>query len=196
MADLVDLFRKELYEPGVVRCLRDVLRPEMTFFDVGASIGFYTMLAASRVAQVFAFEPIRKTRQVILENVRRNGLDNVAVIAAPLFSKRSFGTMNLKRRFRSGKGDVQTTTLDQFGVVPDVIKMDVEGAEADIFIGGAEMLTKHKPILVLELHPKLLGRFRRSPKDPKRILRRCGYGTWTCLGEKKDSDISWWKIEE
>lgn len=196
MAGLVSDYREGTYEPEVARCLRDVLRPGMTFFDVGASIGFYTMLAASRVERVFAFEPLPRARQVLLANVQRNKLHHVIVIAAPLFSRQVSGVMNCKRRFRSGKGNVRATTLDQFSVVPDVIKVDVEGAEADVFLGGAEMLARRKPILVLELHPTLLSRFGRTPKDPKRILRRCGYGTWTCLGKRRDMDISWWKIEE
>lgn len=185
------------YEPAVMACLREALTSEMILFDIGAHLGCYVLLAASRVKQVVAFEPVFRNRQVLLQNVQRNGLDNVSVIDAPMYSEAVCGELDSKQRFCPGrKGCVQATTLDQIGVVPDIIKIDVEGAEADVFLGGERLLSDNGPALVLELHPKLLSRFGRVEKDVRNILLGYGYQTWTCLGRKKDSDVSWWRIEQ
>jgi len=193
----VNSIARGTYEPVVMNYLREVLTREMTFFDIGAHLGCYVLLAASRVRRVIAFEPVSRNWQVLLQNVQRNGLDNVTVMNVPMYSEIVYGELDSKQRFRPNRrGFTLATTLDRIGVIPDVIKIDVEGAEADVFLGGEEMLTKYKPTLVLELHPKLLSRFGRTEGVVQKVLLCYGYQAWTLLGRKKDSDVSWWRIDQ
>ena len=67
------------YEPKIVDLLRPYLRPEVHFFDVGAHVGQYSLLASPLVAQVHAFEANPDTAKLLRRNVSRNGLANVLV---------------------------------------------------------------------------------------------------------------------
>ena len=160
-------------EPEVQQLLQEYLRPGMIFYDIGANIGFFTMIAARLVegeGKVFAFEPEVEAVCRLKENAARNGLTNISVVDAAVWSRtgcvsfhrcdpRSSTDRGLGRVVVSGTREntilVPSVALDDFvatALAPDFIKCDVEGAEVEVFRGASNLLTQHKPIVVCEIH--------------------------------------------
>ena len=133
------------------------------FFDIGANAGFYTLLANSKGAEVHSFEPFPPTFALLKKNVKRNNrLRKIAVHQVAVSDKNGVVYMEKKERLGlsqiSEKGTIQvpSLTLDQFPVVPTIMKVDVEGHELQVFKGGEKMLRKYMPIIVAEGSPEIV----------------------------------------
>jgi FkbM family methyltransferase len=159
-------------EPAVQQVLAERLRPGMVFYDLGANIGYFTLLAARLVrmkGKVFSFEPDPEIASRLRRNIERNGFKNVIVIEAGIWSEN--GPVNFVAsdvsspdrgvgKFVAGEGELNGTpthcvALDEFvrsAPLPDVIKCDVEGAEVEVFRGAEKLLASHHPLVLCELH--------------------------------------------
>lgn len=135
--------------------------------DIGANIGNHTLAFATRAAQVHAFEPIDAIHELLRTNVERNGLDNVSVHQVALSDSDGTATIHVNRSGNAGasgfdrreadaeaqvvqvrQGDTFLKAL-QLGRV-DLIKLDVEGHEAQVLRGLMHTLQRHKPLLTME----------------------------------------------
>jgi FkbM family methyltransferase len=164
-------------EPGLQRLLATLLRPGMVLFDVGANVGFISILAARLVGEegrVISFEPLPVNADWLEHNVRLNRFDRVTVRreAVGLADGESrfqisavSSTLGMLETSRFAKQDdviagiipVKVRSLDSLGAEgslprPEVIKVDTEGAEVDVLRGAAEMIRAARPILLIELH--------------------------------------------
>jgi FkbM family methyltransferase len=146
----------------------------MTCFDVGANIGFFSVLAARLVGptgRVISFEPFPANAQQIAHNARLNGFANTSVRAEALggsnrtevfctSSEPTWGKLaNIGREPDKAAGQigVNVRTLDSLcgagGLpYPDFIKMDIEGAEVEALEGALNTLATSRPVLEIELH--------------------------------------------
>jgi FkbM family methyltransferase len=166
-------------EPEVQDALRRHLRPGMRFYDLGANIGFFSLLAARLVGkqgQVVAFEADPEIAARLREHVERNNFRNVIVEEKAVWSAASkvfFERVDPATSPDRGLGhvasaasaytiEVEAVTLDDFGVVsgmpPDFIKCDVEGAEVEVFRGAQRTLAEKHPGVLCELHGEENGR--------------------------------------
>jgi FkbM family methyltransferase len=154
------------HELPVQEALQRLLRPGMTFWDVGAHIGFFSCLASRLVGargRVVAFEPQDDNRQRLIACLGLNRIENVTVSACALAS--TSGSVVLHAHQSSlmwslidelGKEEglmVTACSLDdaaRAAPLPQVIKVDVEGAELDVLRGGATLLAGQKPTLIVE----------------------------------------------
>jgi len=140
------------------------------FVDVGANVGYYSILAPKLVGtngKVFAIEPIPQTSQVLKFNIKLNKLENVIVIDeagwhtyAKLKLKIPMGEFGLASSFRNGELEVDVDAIPLNEVLAHtglsqikLIKIDVEGAEYEVLRGLTETL-KHTKFVVLELSRK------------------------------------------
>lgn len=139
-----------------------------TFFDVGANVGSYTMALSKSARQIYSFEASPSNAQILNKFVALSGLSNIKVInravsntsgeQITIFSSPDTGGNNTRfHNFGSGGERVSTITLDQFVYEQqidriDVIKMDIEGSELAAFKGAHEILSKHRPMLLVEFH--------------------------------------------
>ncbi|HTZ87178.1 MAG TPA: FkbM family methyltransferase [Solirubrobacteraceae bacterium] len=165
-------------EPEVQEALAALIEPGQTVYDVGANIGFFTMLCSRLVGpqgRVYAFEPIPQNLATLRHNVALNDLANVTIVEQALSSSTgtaemfispwsAFHSLNVEGASKqdnhgpeAGQITVQTVTLDEFlkgeGVrAPDLLKIDVEGAELIVLEGAGETLRSRKPLLLCELH--------------------------------------------
>lgn len=163
-------------ERGFVNYLRSALTKDMVFLDIGANIGFFTVLAAPRAKEVVAVEPIPGACAVLWENIRRNKLDNVTVIETPLFSKVARGNVGRGMQLRiTSDGPMETTTLDALSLAPNVIKIDASGSEYDILVGGEQTLRRYTPAILIDVYLWRLRRYGREWKHVYQFLQGLGY---------------------
>jgi FkbM family methyltransferase len=139
----------------------DFLRPGELFVDVGANIGFYSIIAAGVTGRVMAFEPTERARAAIAASARLNGCADRITISARALSDRCgtafFTTQyeNMNQLTDAGEGtiEVEVSTLDaEVDAVPALIKIDAEGFDLTVLRGGAQRIfPQHKPAVVVEL---------------------------------------------
>lgn len=153
------------YEPEQTRLFGEQLRPGATLLDVGAHVGYYTLLAARLVGsggRVYAFEPNPRNCEFLRRHVAANGCANVRVEEAAVadtngVARFDFGTgSGTGHLAESGAVEVRTLRLDDFchdhDVKPDAIKIDVEGAELDVLRGAEQAIVAHGPTIFLSTH--------------------------------------------
>lgn len=160
------LFLYGASEPNTTRHLPPFLSQASVVFDCGANIGTYTLFCAKHApqAQVHAFEPLRVNLDRLSRNIALNGLHNITTVpkgvsAAPGEADIFFGQKNsgasLFRSDLPNKERIALTTIDAYceeqGIAAiDVLKIDVEGAEA-LALQGARNVLARSPRLVLVL---------------------------------------------
>ncbi len=146
------------------RIAREV-RPGSVFFDVGANVGFYSLLAALRVGtgRVYAFEPLPSNIAFLRQHLEMNRIRNVEVLQLAISDQpgmASFvsGTTRAMGKLEAGGNlTVETSTLDHLiadGRVapPDCIKMDIEGGEFGALLGATQCFRQRRPQLFLATH--------------------------------------------
>jgi FkbM family methyltransferase len=137
-----------------------------TFWDVGAHIGFFSMLAARLVGpagRVHAFEPLAENRARLVAGIRANGFGHVivdgravAAVDGEAMLHRHDSTLmwTLVEGLGDGAGHpVPCTTLDTLASelgVPDVVKIDAEGAELDVLAAARGLLANGRTAFLLE----------------------------------------------
>lgn len=159
-------------EPAVQDELERSLRPGMVFYDVGANVGFLTLIAARLVGaggEVVAFEPLSANVELLERNLELNTATNVMVVARALSAAPGRARMTVPDTSDSGTQacldpaagaggpEVLVSTLDgavaELGLrPPDVVKIDVEGSEVDVVAGMSETLRACAPRLLIEIH--------------------------------------------
>ncbi len=163
-------------EEEFVRRLLAALRPGDVFYDVGANIGLISLLAAASTAvTVHAFEPEPRNARHLRANAALNHLANLHVHELGLADRE--GTADLYVGGETGEGThsmlavsavnrravkIPVMTGDRFSQqsnpIPDVVKIDVEGAEMDV-LRGMDSLLRRQAIrdLFIEIHPDRLA---------------------------------------
>jgi FkbM family methyltransferase len=140
-------------------------KPGMVVYDIGANAGFYTLLSAVLVGstgKVFAFEPVPQNIFYIKKHLVLNKITNAVVVEKAVSDKISKLKFDLSSNPSMGhlseEGNilVETISLDEFAKegnpLPDLIKIDIEGAEFDALKGAKEILKTKKPIIFLATH--------------------------------------------
>ena len=159
------------------------ISPGMTVYDVGANVGFYTLLAsvlAGPAGKVHAFEPVPRNFEILEHHVRINRIQNVVATRAAAASGSGLRSFALASDYAMGhlveQGDFQVRTLTLDGYLKDtgspapaVIKIDVEGAEAEVLRGGHQLLLNHHPTIFLATHG------RAAHDECCRLLESAGY---------------------
>jgi len=164
------------HEPWFTDWLDSALTADTVFLDIGAAIGYYVVLTASRARSVVAFEPHPGALALLRENICRNGFTNVEVIERPLFSRVVWANLGRHCQLRlSPEGGLETTTLDALNLAPTIIKIDTEGAEYDILVGGEQTLLQYAPTLLIEIHFQRLQRYGHKGRHVYRFLQNMGY---------------------
>jgi FkbM family methyltransferase len=168
------------------------LKGKQCFIDVGAHIGWYSCVAATVFPDitVFAFEMDEETASQLTENVRLNGCENVevqrlavsdheGVVAYGCPDDRPFSENRIDPRDAADSAKVGCVTLDAFtnqhGLEPDVLKIDVEGAELQVLRGMTDVISRFSPTIFVEVHPENMPLFNSSPRDVEEFLKTRGY---------------------
>ena len=164
-------FKLGSYEPQVVNAMVRHVRKGMVCYDVGANAG-YLSLVLSKLAQeegrVYSFEPDPKNLSALKANLRNNRRKNMTIVEKAVSDKSGKVTFASFDYSLVGHIAHETTpedaslfsveaiSLDDFVFIekqpaPDFIKIDVEGAELQVFEGGMKAIERHRPIVLAEV---------------------------------------------
>ena len=165
------------YEPEVSAAVRKVLGHGGTFVDVGANVGWFSLLGASLVGpsgRVIAIEPNPLNVALLRDSAKDNGFDNIDMLTMALAAKP--GAIALETDGSNGRitpidGPPAEPIEASFVVAArplddvlsdarvtrvDAIKIDVEGAEPLVLKGAGETITRYRPVLISEFYPLAL----------------------------------------
>ena len=167
-------FQQGIVEPAVQLAMQRLLHPGMTFYDLGANIGFFSLMAARLVGpsgSVISFEADPEIASRLRENLIYNKFHCATVEEKAIWSEsmtvsfarvdssispdRGLGHVSDFGSANSNSIPVEAISLDQFilsHIAPDFLKCDVEGAEVAVFQGAELLLREKRPILLVEMH--------------------------------------------
>lgn len=204
---LNDLAAGHLYEAETSNFVGSILQPGDTFIDVGAHVGYFSMLASALVGptgRVFSFEPERSNYEHLLEHIEVNAATNVrpmhmAVGATPSVADFFFNAdndgghalwevgrhpFNERTREAPTTRKVFVTSLDQMFADRDMralkaIKIDTEGAEFAVLVGARELLRQRPiPFIIAEINRFGLESMGVSEGHLRCFMRDLGYETY------------------
>jgi len=167
-----------MLEPEQTAAFAKSLKPSYTFFDVGANVGYYTVLGSKLVGdkgKVIAFEPLVRNISYLYRHIVLNKLKNVILIPSACADEISLATFSAGPNTamghiseNNGNNDkteekltvVPVLTLDavaeKLNCKPNVLKIDVEGAEVAVLHGAQNILRQAKPKIFLSVHSDVL----------------------------------------
>lgn len=185
------------FEPAETAFMRRYTRRGAHVMDVGANIGYHTMMLATEVGpegRVDSFEPLPHLFDSLQRSIVRNGFEeythahNIAAsdrvgTAFIRFAEETdnWGGAQLKPTGHAGEGhralEIQTIALDTMDIGRlDFIKIDIEGAEPLAVAGARELLLRTRPIVLSELHAEALSAISSSsPNEYAGLMRELGY---------------------
>jgi FkbM family methyltransferase len=172
------------------------LRPGHVFYDVGANVGFFTVIAARLVGpsgRVLAFEPVPGNAGLARANAAGNGFDNVEVVARAVGRASGRAELALARYSggsmlaevgeppdpRGERLEVEVVAIDDAVAAgappPDVVKIDVEGAELEVLEGMRRTLASRRPVVVLEVDDRTEAAAGRRLDACRALLEELGF---------------------
>lgn len=195
-------------EPLTNRFIKSFLQPGMSFWDIGAHIGEHTLLAARAVGnagEIHAFEPSPDISSLLSSNVRLNGMDNVIVnqmavtnsikeTTFQVFDEPAISCLTPDAGVDASRSairqiHVSCTSLDEYSKdkrLPNLIKIDVEGAELSVLDGMVSLLSRETecaPTLIFEYCRTNTERFGYQPKRLTTLLNAHGFVLY-CLSKR------------
>jgi FkbM family methyltransferase len=161
------------YELHLTAVFERYCGPGMTVVDVGANLGYYSLLASKLVGpsgHVIALEPNSENCRLLLSSLRLGGVTNVDVVPVACDRATGWGYYSTHVGSNGGLIDGRDLLAHPGVVVPtfrldDVVegpvgflKMDVEGAEGRVVAGAARLIERYRPIITTELKDEMLRR--------------------------------------
>ncbi len=165
------------------------------FYDVGANVGFFTVIGAKLVGSggsVVAFEPVGVNAALVHRNARLNGFENVDVIEQAVSHRSGTGELVLAE-YSGGSAlstttpppdatsavDVDLITLDEFVDAghppPTLVKIDVEGTEIDVLRGMETILRRDRPVVICEIDDASREGYNSKLMSSIEFVRAAGY---------------------
>lgn len=170
-----------IYESHFQDLLRAQLKSSMVFYDIGANVGFYSLLASGilQSGTIYSFEPVPRNVDYLRRHVRLNHAGNVHVMDIAVSNYDGQATFQDSVDHASGHlgpGELQVNTrsmdsllASQEILTPDCMKIDVEGEELKVLLGARTCLTLRKPTILLATHSEQLH------TECRNLLESLGY---------------------
>jgi len=175
-------------EAGLTRFLIGSINKGDTVLDVGANCGLYTLLLNRLVGTngaVHSFEPTKKIFDLLKKSTSRYEniyINNIALFntigPSVFYTDESYSVANSIERTSSSqtKSEIMADTLDNYctSIAPDFIKLDAEGSEMKILLGGLNMLREHSPTIAMEV----LREVEEVGQSASKLLIELGYSAF------------------
>ncbi|OGM02188.1 hypothetical protein A3K72_04305, partial [Candidatus Woesearchaeota archaeon RBG_13_36_6] len=222
LPDLISmyLFLQRPFEPEVKSFIESTLKPGMTFFDIGAHIGYFTLTAVNIVKQdgsIVSFEPMPNLYKILESNCKpfpNITLEQLAIndgsssqitlnyYGARLAGSTTAHTIRMLESQRQTLPEPQqhlasATSIDSYvaqtGYIPDLIKLDIEGGEMDALRGAQDTIERYSPCIIMEVGD--IGRNRDNCTSAcLEFLKALGYKSYEF--DRKDRRIKPHNIRE
>lgn len=163
------------HEADIQRLFAKFIRPGFIIYDIGAYIGFFSLLAgylAGLNGKVYTFEPLPDNVERTRFNISLNGMqdrvfcvpkavsDKSGVVIYDDFGRNDWGRISNDGVIPAGKNTnmfFESVSLDEFVFQqghppPNLIKIDVEGGEGKVLAGARQLLIKFRPLIICEIH--------------------------------------------
>jgi FkbM family methyltransferase len=189
-----------MYEAEVTWVFLRTVRPGDTVIDVGANVGYFTLLSSQMVGatgRVHAIEACPANFDMLTKNLIRNNVSNVSLHNKPVWKKEQEVTFhfssdyssssalidpglyptNVKSRETPRSTKMQSMTLDSLDAKQvKLVKIDTEGSEQDVLAGAENLLSlQHPPYVVAELNPFGLNQCGYNQRTLRQFMQRYGY---------------------
>lgn len=183
-------------EPAMQEVFETYVRPGQVFYDIGANIGYFTIIGARLVGpegRVHAFEPVPANAAAVRHNCSLNGFGRVTVWENAVSDHSGRAEMYLAEYAGGsaltsaapppdvkGRLAVQAVAIDdlvQRGAIepPDFVKVDVEGAEMSVLRGMQETLDQYRPVIVYEIDDGDSDKLAQKRSACREFLSEYGY---------------------
>lgn len=183
-------------EYPVQQALARYLKPGDTFYDIGANIGFFTVIGARLVGstgRVYAFEPVPENAASLQRNADLNQFHHVTVFGKAVSRSQGKGELLLTHHPGGATLSIADHPPDMKGTIaidlvsidhliaqqklapPAVVKIDVEGAELDVLHGMSQTIKEFKPAIICEIDAQHKENFIRKNKEFEAFMRALGY---------------------
>jgi FkbM family methyltransferase len=184
------IIKSKIWEPHVTDALKKVLGVGDVFLDLGANIGYFSLLAASIVQEsgkVISFEPNIQNLHLLYLSILENHFNNIKVyplaasVSSQILKITSFGSNGFLEKpsddiVQSNFQFIQSVIVDELlhsEEKVDVVKMDIEGYEPLALRGMDKLIKKHNPVIITEFSPWHIKR--RSQIEPLEYLKQLAH---------------------
>jgi FkbM family methyltransferase len=194
----------QAFETKTLDRFSKLVKPNDTVLDIGANIGMFSLLGSRLVGdngRIIAFEPSRKTFDILNENLKLNNCKNVETVQLALgdtegsifLGEVENDALNFIDKNQKSGEEVALKLLDNYLQENkinkiDFIKIDIEGAEFLCFKGATEMLKNHRPTIIMECNENWCHRFGYSVFELLNFLSQFDYrfenyddNQWLCF---------------
>lgn len=205
----VPLLKSRVYEPYQTKLFKQAIKEGMVVVDVGAHIGYYTLMAAKLVGtngRVYAFEPDPSNCRLLVHNLHENGYENVVAVQKAVANKKAKTVLFLNNKNLGSHSlsrdnvpelinsiEVESITLNEFfekevgNFKVDFVKIDAQGAEGIIVEGMTKIIQNNDNLkIMMEFWPSGLANLGTDPKKLLVKLRNYGF-KFQRINEKKRS---------
>jgi FkbM family methyltransferase len=197
-------------ELPIQQALAESLKAGGIFYDIGANVGFFTMLGArlaSPKGLVYAFEPVPENAAYVQLNTRLNGFRNVRIVEKAVSAQSGSGELwvaeysggaaltttarppDAKKKIAIDIVSIDDVVFNHKWPAPSVVKIDVEGAELDVLKGMSRTLREARPILIYEIDDETPEGFEGKYRACEQFLQRTGYRIERL--EESYADVDW-----
>jgi FkbM family methyltransferase len=184
------------YELPVQEVLAKYLKPGDIFYDIGANIGFFSVIAAKLVTScghVYAFEPVRENAACIRRNIKLNNFSQISVLEKAVSNSVGEGEMlltlhpgghalstvctppDLKSSFTVELVSIDDLLAQKKLLPPNLVKIDVEGAELNVLKGMKQTIQQFKPIIIYEVDDGNEKSLKQKSQEIETFISSFGY---------------------
>lgn len=194
----------KIHEPIVTKMLVSSLNASDVFVDVGTYVGYFTCIAGKvcTKGKVYGFEVDMHAFGILEKNIKYNNLSNIEVFNYGVSNKKGFvkipktlfpnpGLSVINDKNNKNYLSVKAVSLDDFFKnkkdKPNIVKIDVEGAELLVLKGMQSLLEEESITLFLELHGNKLDEFNTNSKEVISFLNKLGYEVNEILNHRSNN---------
>jgi FkbM family methyltransferase len=178
-----------IYEPLETALFKRTLNPDDVFLDIGAHIGYYSLIAAKiiKTGMIHAFEPYIDSHELLMENLVLNRCRNVETYLIAASDKSRMGSLYIDEKNKGNNSLYSQKDCDEITVEMikldemfrdkkvDYVKIDTQGHEIEVLIGMQDIIKNNKLKMIIEYYPYGLRRMGHKEIDFFKIINTLGF---------------------
>lgn len=184
--DSLELAKKGIYEVFETELIKKLIKKDDICIDVGAHIGYYTLLMSKLCKRVYAFEPEYNNNKLLHKNLKLNKVQNVTTYTTAAGEHTGMTQLHIcdtntgMHRVYPSKWcnkaiPVRILKIDEYVKIANFIKIDAEGSELGVLKGMKRLIERCYPKILMEFHPPSILESGTDPRDVYNFLAERDY---------------------